>query len=389
LGLTVLLDGLALLLLFFVNQARVPLSVGWGFRGVNLLFSLSTATVGLLILSRYHHHLIGRLFSLTGLLYAFLTFLEEYLYYAVYDAATLLPGTLFMAWLLNWFWVIANLPLLFIPLLFPDGRLPSPRWRVVIWLGLPALLLQAVTFALYPGPLTSSIPSLDNPFAIENSERLFQLASIIVTVGWVALFTGSALALVWRYRRSHGEEKQQIKWFVLAVVLLALTSPAAAADSPFVQLPFILAMNLLPVAVAHDIDIIINRTLVYGVLTAALALVYFGSVVLLQTLFRLLTGEGQSQLVTVFSTLAIAALFTPLRRRIQAVIDRRFYRRKYNAVQTLAAFGVAARDEVDLNQLTGRLLQAVDETMQPAHLSVWLRPSGQRRTQRVDYETTC
>jgi hypothetical protein len=163
-------------------------------------------------------------------------------------------------------------------------------------------------------------------------------------------------------------------WF-LSEVVLGSNALSGLAALGFVLMPLCFSIAILRYRL-FDIDIIINRTLVYGALTAALALVYFGSVVLLQTLFRLVTGEGQSQLVTVLSTLAIAALFTPLRRRIQGVIDRRFYRRKYDAVRTLAAFSTAARDEVDLNELTSRLLEAVEETMQPAHVSVWLRPAS-------------
>jgi hypothetical protein len=233
-------------------------------------------------------------------------------------------------------------------------------------------------------------------------------------VGWVGIFVLASVALVfgaslyaqvYRYRYySTPLQRQQTKWMVYGVavmvvativqqVLATLVWPyatAAPAESVLLDLVLMLLSTmtaLVPIAVGlailryrlYDIDIIINRTLVYGTLTAALALVYFGSVVLLQALLRTATGQAQSEIVTVISTLTIAALFTPLRRRIQALIDHRFYRRKYDAARTLAVFSTAARDVVDLEQLKAELLYAVEETMQPAHTSLWLRPAEKEK----------
>ncbi len=201
-----------------------------------------------------------------------------------------------------------------------------------------------------------------------------------------------------RWRRAPSDERQQLKWFVSAGVLVLLVVFFTAAFFDVLRsldltalyaadflygIPFALALALIPVAAGiailryrlYDIDLIIRRTLIYGVLTAALALIYIGSVVLLQSVFTRLTGQSRSQFVAVVSTLAIAALFTPLRRWIQALIDRRFYRPKYDAAITLAAFGGAARDEVNLGRLTDELLAVVAATMQPAHVSLWLRPT--------------
>ena len=197
----------------------------------------------------------------------------------------------------------------------------------------------------------------------------------------------SVASLVIRFRRSRGEERQQLNWFVYAGVLIVgtlfvpLLVPGTAAS--LLQL---LVMPLLPVAAGvaimryrlYEIDRLINRTLVYGSLTASLALVYFAIVVFLQYIFRTLTG-GDSQLVIVASTLAIAALFQPLRRRIQAGIDRRFYRRKYDAARTLAEFSSKLRSETDLDALSDGLVGVVRETVQPSHVSLWLRPSAERR----------
>ncbi|HEY3232269.1 MAG TPA: hypothetical protein VGJ87_23760, partial [Roseiflexaceae bacterium] len=205
----------------------------------------------------------------------------------------------------------------------------------------------------------------------------------------LTIVAACAISVLVRFRRAQGIERQQIKWFAYAAGVLIVVG-TLGTFLPFLpgllkDVLFTFAVGSLPVAVGiailryrlYDIDLIIRRTLVYGVLTAVLALVYLGSVVLLQVIFRALTGET-SQAAIVASTLAIAALFTPLRRRIQTTIDRRFYRRKYDAAKTLAAFSAQLRDEVDLNALTGELLAVIAETIQPAHVSLWLREAPHR-----------
>jgi hypothetical protein len=202
-------------------------------------------------------------------------------------------------------------------------------------------------------------------------------------------YVGSALSLLVRFRRARGVERQQLKWFTFAAALLAVALVASTVIDNLVSNPAASAAFEIMQAVAaagiatavgiailkhrlFDIDIIIRRTLIYSVLTGLLVLVYFGSVVLLQQLVRSMSGQHQSPLITVVSTLTIAALFTPLRRRVQNGIDRRFYRRKYDAAQVLSAFGVALRDETDLDPLLAQLLKAVEETLQPTQISLWL-----------------
>ena len=192
---------------------------------------------------------------------------------------------------------------------------------------------------------------------------------------------GAVASVVVRFRRSRGIERQQMKWFVYAVAPV-LVMPiedylpgiisSVALGAVLIGLPAAIGVAVLRYRL-YDIDVLINRTLVYGSLTALLVTVYVGSIVVLQAVFRSLTGQD-SQLTIVASTLAIAALFNPLHRRIQAFVDRRFYRRKYDAEKTVAAFSARLRDETDLAELNEELLAVVMETMQPAHVSLWLRP---------------
>jgi hypothetical protein len=215
--------------------------------------------------------------------------------------------------------------------------------------------------------------------------KLGRVGIFIILVSW--LF--AVAAMIMRMDQARGAERQQLKWFVYSVAVLVIGFLAAFLGFGLHSVAWFLgiaAFNFLPVAAGiailryrlYDIDFLINRTLVYSALTAALALVYVGSIVLLQGLFRALTGET-SQLAVVASTLAIAALFVPLRRRVQAFIDRRFYRRKYDVAKTLQGFNTKLRDDVDLDSVADDLVEVVKETMQPTHVSLWLR-SPERKT---------
>ncbi len=276
-------------------------------------------------------------------------------------------------------------------LVFPDGKLLDRLWWIVVWLAAGGAALLALDAALWPGPLATH-PSIANPFGLApEGVSLTVLASVgefgplLLAWSWV----GAAVALIVRVERASRVERQQFKWLVYAVALMAVSFGAAVAGGRlwdpvwvFVLLG-IAAFNFFPIAVGisilryrlYDIDLLINRTLVYGLLTAMLALVYFGGVTTTQAIFHSLTGQDElPQLVIVASTLVIAALFTPLRRRIQSFIDRRFYRRKYDARKTLEAFSAKLRDETDLEALNAELVSVMRETMQPVHVSLWLRP---------------
>ncbi len=361
----------------------------WGTLNMIFIFPvviLSFALVGALIASRLPANPIGWVCLAIGLFLTLASVTGVYYVYAVETRPGSLPGSVYVAWLTNWLWVPAVVCIgTFLVLLFPDGRLPSRRWRVVAWLCVAVLISTSVSEAFSPGRLDEA-PDVTNPLGFESARGALELARDASLFLMPLCFVLSALSMIVRFRRSTGEERQQIKWFVTAAALLALVFPLSLiVSSGLIQDLVTLLFAGLPLAVGvailrhrlYDIDLVINRALVYGSLSAMLAGLYLGGVATTQTIFRLLTGqEQQPQLAIVASTLVIAALFNPLRRRIQSFIDRRFYRRKYDARRTLEAFSATLRDETDLHALNGELTRVVRETMQPTHVSVWLRPDA-------------
>ncbi|HET7273468.1 MAG TPA: hypothetical protein VFI90_20540 [Rubrobacter sp.] len=360
---------------------------------VNLVVAaLAFSTVGLLVASRRRENPIGWLLLVTGILYAIEIFTGTYSIYVLSTAPGSLPGGVTAAWLTSWVWILGGSLIPFVFLFFPDGRLPSPRWRPLAWLVLIDAALSVAPYAFAPGPLrdVSEESPVINPVGIEGRAGILELFTRISLLLLVPISLGLILAFYVRFRRAQGEERQQIKWVAYAVALfvaaIVVVSVWPSLDNSVVGSALFLAGILaIPSAMAlailryrlYDIDVIVNRALVYGVLTLLLALIYFGSIALLQGIVIALTGQ-QSQLAVVASTLIIAALFNPIRRRIQDFIDRRFYRRKYDVEKTLAAFGTKLRDEVDLEALTGELVGVVEQTMQPSHVSLWLRGSYRR-----------
>jgi hypothetical protein len=275
-------------------------------------------------------------------------------------------------------------------LLFPDGRLPSRRWRPFSFLAGTVMVLILIFFVLAPGPLEGH-PGVRNPFGLEAYPWLDGVSLFFVLLLPLCILT-SAFSLALRYRRSGTEVREQIKWLVftasfVGVMYLGVVIVSLYFESEFPPLLLSLIQHVglvtfagIPIAIGiailkyrlYDIDIIINRALVYGPLTAVLILAYLGIVVSSQYVIRMLTGQ-ESQLAVVASTLAIAALFNPLRRRIQSIIDRRFYRRKYDAARTLETFSASLRNDKDLEQLSAELLSVIRDTVQPSHVSLWLR----------------
>jgi len=349
------------------------------------------AVVGALLVAKRPTNLIG--WIMAALAFMMATFRAGGAYAAYVVATRGQPDALavFGVWIGQWVWgLILALTVIYLPLLFPDGRLPSRRWLPVAVLGgigtLVLVVLSALkdTLGLDAGGAEGVHFRIDNPIGIEglglvDDLPIFGVLNGLLLVGVV----GAGVSVVVRFRRSRGVERQQMKWFVYAASLILLAPVVnflpEVVNGVWFALVLIATSTAIGIAVLryrlYEIDLVINRTLVYGSLTAMLAAVYVSGVATTQTIFQALTGkEEQPQLAIVTSTLVIAALFNPLRRRIQSFIDRRFYRRKYDARKTLETFSAKLRDETDLDALRDDLVGVVRETMQPAHVSLWLRP---------------
>jgi hypothetical protein len=351
---------------------------------------LAFTTVGALILSRRPHNGIGWLCWAIGAVVCFGTVGFEAASRIVSDPVSRpvalvlrLSSVTFLVSLLG------LLPLLV--LLFPTGRLPSPRWRPAVWVFAGGLVLYLGLDVLQPGPVGGGLPA--NLLGVGWAERLLERIGPALGLLFILFVVLVLTSLVLRFRRSRGDVRQQLKWFTFAAALTALLPPTLGslverAGSQLVGgVFFTLVAVLLPAAIGvailkyrlYDIDRIINRTLVYGVLTVLLGAVYVGLVLALGQLFGGIGSETTSWAVA-GATLAVAALFQPARRRIQQVVDRRFNRRKYNAAMTIELFSARLREQVDLDTLSVELLAVVDQTMQPTAASLWLRPSAQTPT---------
>jgi hypothetical protein len=373
---------------------------------LTILPFFSFPVVGLLIASRRPGNWIGWICLVTGLFWTL--FFENDMSNAYKLASTgTVTSSVKLDALTQAVWVLPiGLLGIYMILLFPDGRLPSRRWRPFAWFAGAVMVLINVTFALAPGPLDEH-PGVQNPFGLEQFPWMSGAAVATVLMLPLCILV-SAFSLVLRYRRSGREVREQIKWLAFAASFVGLMyfgtlisglllSPESYTTNETPPLWVSLTQQLsyvsfasVPIAIGvavlkyrlYDIEIIINRALVYGSVTATLVALYFGGIVLLQRVFVIITGE-RSTLAVVASTLLIAALFNPLRHRIQSLIDRRFYRSKYDARRTLEAFSGRLREETDLQMLKNDLVGVVSETMQPAHVSLWLRPdtaSGGRQT---------
>ena len=354
---------------------------------VNGLAAVEFSLMGSLIVSRQPRNTIGWLLLVVGPSFAASVTVLDSWARALPDPVILTPLNILLLWFSGWSWWLLVGPLLLIPLVFPDGRLLSPRWRWVVALlaGSFAIFLIGATFTA-TATLSDGTRTVANPIGFL-PDSVTQILFGAFPFPLLAAALGSGAALFVRYRRAGAVERQQIKWFLYAgalfVVAFIIQFVVPSGSDNAITFPgvlFIGAILFVPVSIGvailryrlWDIDVVIRRTLVYALLTGLLALAYFGSVLALQAIFSALTGETQSALVTVLSTLVIAALFVPLRRRVQGAIDRRLYRRKYDSARTLAAFGATLRDETNLDQLTAHLTDVVDETMQPLSVGLWL-----------------
>jgi hypothetical protein len=353
----------------------------------NTAMAVSFSIVGAIIASRLPASPLGWLYCAAASIIAVAYLSAEYAIYALLARPHSLPAGEALAWLASWAWILSIGCIVLSLLLFPNGRLAGKRWRWLAWLSVLLTIVGALWAALSPGAI-ANLGSIRNPLGIEGLARGYNPVQTIMPA---LLFVAAVSTLGLRLRRTRGIEHQQIKWpaFILLVgaggSILYDTAISEAIGLRWLEwvgyVVVITALVGFPISIGiaivryrlYEIDIIINRALVYGSHTATLIVLYFGGIVVLQRVFVLLTGQ-QSTLAVVASTLLIAALFSPLRRTIQSFIDRRFYRRKYDARKTLEAFSAKLRDETDLEALNNDLVSVVRETMQPAHVSLWLRP---------------
>ena len=381
----------------FDNVTGVILGVGFG----------AFAVVGALLVVRRPTNAIGWILAAIGLMVSIFNAGGGYATYVMATRGRPDALAVFGAWAANCYWfLMLALALIYLPMLFPDGRLLSRRWLPVAVIGGVSTLGIVLPRALVDTLPVNEVPGrgIANPIGIEGLGGDLPIFGAVEALFLVAA-VGAVASVAVRFRRSRGVERQQMKLFAYVIVVLIGGSVLAGGISDLTGVgwlegsSFVLSMMglmCLPIAVGiailryrlYNIDLIINRTLVYGPLTATLALVYFGGVATTQLVFRALTGQQQQpQLAIVVSTLVIAALFNPLRRRIQAFIDRRFYRSKYDARKTLEAFSASLRDETDLDTLNNQLVGIVRQTIQPAHVSLWLRHDTPMKVKQEDQPT--
>ena len=370
-------------LLLVLNYSHTGAQV-YGYWPESIVIPIGFSIIGAIIASRLPANPLGWLFCAAASVSAVAHLSGEYAIYALMAQPDTLPAGKALAWLTSWVWILFIGCIALSLLLFPDGRLPGSHWAWLAWLTVLLTSVGAVWQAFSPGVI-DSLGTIRNPLGYESLPRANEPVQTMV---FALLFVVVAPSLTVRMRRARGIERQQIKWPAYTAVMAATGSVltytiAEAVGAQWLEWTgFVILMAALvcfPISVGiaivryrlYEIDLIINRTLVYGTLTATLVALYFGVIVVLQEIFVALTGQ-QSALAVVASTLLIAAMFTPLRRRIQGFIDRRFYRSKYDAAKTLEAFSARLRNETDLDALSDDLVGVVRVTMQPAHVSLWL-----------------
>jgi hypothetical protein len=394
----VILMGGVSIFLFYLNRNTIVMA-SWGnetgtrnsladwFNVVQqgLVTPAIASILGALIVRRHPRHRVGWLLIVISLVNSLMLVISEWAVYGNFTVASTMPGAAVAAWITNWAWIILFAMLLYLAAVFPTGQFISGGWRQLVLVMLVWFTLPLVFAAVIESPMTSAF-QITNPLGIDYPPALH---NVLFYLGLPAMpvtaLTLLASAIV-RYRRGQGREQQQMKWLLAGVMLTAFLVVSGLVLSLLADnvLGDILVNTsilgpMLGMGVAllrhrlYDIDIIIRRTLIYALLSGLLVLVYFSTVVVLQSVVTVIGGQ-QSGVVVVISTLVIAALFNPVRQQTQTLVDRRFYRSKYNAALTLARFSQIARDEVELDRLTAELLQVSAKTMQPSHISFWLKP---------------
>ncbi len=367
-----------------VDTWHVENEGAWGFRGFGLLAAVVFALAGALLTFKYPQNVVGWLFSAVAFAFAVVTAAETYAVLPLLEGAD--GGVRYqVAWLTSWGWVVFLALLAFSILRFPTGDLPGPRWLGRERLMMAGFVFGCGAFALAPGPLNNMPSYLTNRYALAPGP----VTDVFVNVGMLAFLASlvaAAVGAIQRYRSARGLQRQQMKlfaagaaWLAVSMVLSLFVVLFVPRFTDVVEVLSIIGMLSIPVAMTvailryrlYDIDLIINRAVVYTSLSGVLVLVYLAVVVLLQQVLSPITAE--SDVAVAASTLAVAALFRPLRAHLQTFIDRRFFRSKYDASETLGAFSARLREHVDLESVAHEVIGVVGNTMQPAHLSLWLR----------------
>ena len=385
-GATIVLHGASGVFVFLGRHVATPADKDVSSLGAIGFFVafLAFPVVGAVIVSRRPANAIGWLFLLIGADFAVSDLSSRYADYALFASSGSLPGGVWVGWLSGWLDPIVFATIMIVLLLFPDGRPLTARWRPVVWFVAVFVVASVLWNAFKPEKIfTDSFP-VENPAGVQWLGDHFGLVDQIVFLGFVAGVLLAVTSAVLRFRRSAGIERDRMKWLALAAVMLIAGFVTAivlslAHVSTIGDLTIGLGFAAVPVAVGigvlryrlYEIDRVISRTVSFALVTAALGAAYVGLVLLGQSLFSSVAGGGG--LVVAVSTLVVAALFLPVRSRVQTFVDRRFNRHRYDAQKTLETFGTRLREQVDLVTLSGDLRTAVNETMQPAHVSVWLR----------------
>ena len=365
----------------------------WGFRGASEAFGLTCGTVGVIVATRRPGNLNGWLFCAIGALFALQALINEYVIAGALVVPGGLPATTFLGWTLSWIWVLPlSIALIYLPLLFPTGSLVSRRWRAVAWLGVIGIVLFSVALAFEPGPIQQA-SFIDNPFGAAGID-MKTYAALVLGPASLVFVTAVVLALsslVVRFRHASGDARQQIKWFALATMIagatfgvyLVLFASVGTSGTKAVEVLVIVTLMGVPTAAGmailryrlYDIDRIVSRTISYGVITALLVAVFLVVNLGLQAALSSITSSNAWAVAG--STLLAAALFTPVRLRVQGAVDRRFDRSRYDAERLTVAFADRLRDEVDLSTLGDELDATVRRAIAPSSVALWLRGGPQ------------
>jgi hypothetical protein len=367
----------------------------WGFRGASTLIGATFGSVGAVVARRRPDNSIGWLFCAIGILFAIEGFIVEYTITGVLAAPGRLPYVTQIGWILAWIWVIpAGLALIYLPLLFPTGRLLSRRWRPVAWLGALSLAASAAIVSIAPGPI-SQATYIENPLgstSMTTSAFIPVIAPAFIGFGLVILL--ALTSMIRRFATSTGEARLQIKWFAFAgavagaldvLYYTAFVVTAPPAITKLLEILIVVGLLSLPVAAGlailryrlYDIDRIISRTIAYAVVSGVLIATFVGAILAFQAVLSPVTRSNT--LAVAASTLVVAALFQPLRRRVQTVVDRRFHRARYDAERTTSAFSERLRDQVDLAAVRSDLMTAVAGSLGPSSSALWLRDGSGTR----------